>query len=293
MTEDKSEQRILVTGAGGQLAYELERSLPEHCIAEFLSQEELDITEQADVQDVVNEYEPAWIINAAAYTAVDPAEEDAEQAARVNTWGAANLAQAAKANNARMVQVSTDYVFDGTQGQPYTPDIRTNPLSVYGNTKDDGDKQCLELLGDQVMVVRTSWVYSVNGQNFVKTMLKLCAEKPQLTIVSDQVGTPTWANSLADMIWQGIDHQLSGIWHFTDAGVASWYDFAVAIQEIGLDLGLLDKAIPILPINSEDYPQKATRPGFSVLDKSATWRELEMRPRHWRQALKQMMMELY
>jgi len=284
--------RILVTGAGGQLAHELEKSLPASCDVKFLSQDDLDITDQSAVLDKVSEYQPGWIINAAAYTAVDKAEDEPELAAQVNTWGAANLALAAKQNNARMVQVSTDYVFDGQSGEAYLPGSAVNPLSVYGKTKNDGDQQCLEILGDQVAVIRTSWVYSSHGHNFVKTILRLCAEKPQLTIVADQVGSPTWAASLANMCWTAIEREISGIWHFTDSGVASWYDFAVAIQEIGIELDLLEKAIPVLPLNSEDYPQKATRPKYSVLDKAQTWKQLGIEPIHWRQALKKMMMEL-
>lgn len=284
--------RILISGAGGQLAHELAKSLPTSYQAEFLSHAELDITDQSAVHTTVSQYKPDWIINSAAYTAVDKAEDEAELAAQVNTWGAANLAMAAKENSARLIQVSTDYVFDGKSGEAYLPDSLVNPLSVYGKTKNDGDRQCLEILGDQVAVIRTSWVYSSHGHNFVKTILRLCAEKLQLTIVVDQVGTPTWAASLSDMCWSVIDNNASGIWHFTDSGVASWYDFAVAIQELGIELGLLEKAIPILPLNSEDYPQNATRPKYSVLDKSRTWKELGVEPLYWRQALKKMMMEL-
>ncbi len=287
-----AKQKVLVTGAGGQLAHELKRSVPGHIEAVFLSHADLDIADESAVQKSVAQNEPSWIINAAAYTAVDKAEDEPELAARVNTRGAANLAIAARQNSARLVQVSTDYVFDGQSGEPYLPDAAVNPLSVYGKTKHDGDQQCLEVLGDQAAVIRTSWVYSSHGHNFVKTILRLCAEKPQLTIVADQVGTPTWAGSLAGMCWKTIDQQASGIWHFTDAGVASWYDFAVAIQEIGMNLGLLEKVIPILPINSQDYPQKATRPKYSVLDKSRTWKELSVASLHWREALRRMMQEL-
>jgi len=286
-----SDLKILVTGAGGQLASELEHTLPEHVSALFVSEQQLDITDQNAVDRVTADHKPDWIINAAAYTAVDKAEDEPEIAALVNAQGAANLATAAVKHSCRLVQVSTDYVFDGLQPVAYTVDSEPNPLSVYGSTKNDGDQQCLRILGDQALVIRTSWVYSCTGHNFVKTILRLCREKPRLTIVDDQVGTPTWARSLADMVWQAVGQELTGIWHFTDCGIASWYDFAVAIQDIGLELGMLQQPIPILPIHSQDYPQKARRPMFSVLDKSTTWQTLESPPPHWRNALKQMLTE--
>ncbi|MGD2118975.1 MAG: dTDP-4-dehydrorhamnose reductase [Chromatiales bacterium] len=286
------EMRILVTGAGGQLATELEKSLPENKTAEFLSVEELDITAPEDVEMTVSSYAPAWIVNAAAYTQVDKAEDEPELAQSVNAQGVANLAQVAKQCGARMVQVSTDYVFNGHSSVAYRPDAEPDPLNVYGRSKSDGDRQVLEILGDHALLVRTSWVYSSAGNNFVKTILRLCAEKPQLTIVADQIGTPTWAKGLAEMIWSAIDRQQSGICHWTDSGVASWYDFAVAIQDIGLQLGLLDKSITIRPIPSEAFPQKALRPRFSVLDIADIHEQLQLEPMHWRHALEKMMQEI-
>lgn len=285
-------KNILITGAGGQLATELQRSLPANTRATVLSQSQLDITNANGVHAAVTDVRPDVIINAAAYTAVDRAEDEAALARAVNANGAEYLAAAAAAAGARLVQVSTDYVFDGRQGAPYRPDDPLAPLNVYGLTKLEGEQACLAQLGNKALVIRTAWVYAAAGHNFVKTVLRLCAEKPELRIVDDQLGTPTWAGSLAQMIWQALENGLSGTWHFTDAGVASWYDFAVAIQEIGLELGLLQKAVPVMPISSAQFPQKATRPACSVLDKSATWEALQMQPLHWREALKRMMREL-
>jgi len=283
---------VLITGANGQLGYELPRTAPEayHCI--LTDKDELDITDADAVNAFVAECKLDVIINSAAYTAVDKAEDDKEMAVAINETGARNLAQVAKDNGIKFIQTSTDFVFDGKGYTPYLVDAPTNPQGVYGQTKDDGDKAVVEILGDDAFIIRTAWLYSAHGNNFVKTMLRLMSERDSLGVIADQIGTPTWANPLAQAIWQAIEENIKGIYHWTDAGVASWYDFAVAIQEEGLSLGLLDKKIPIKPLTTIDYPTPASRPAYSVLDKTTTWNILGLQSEHWRIALRRMLEEL-
>ncbi len=212
----------------------------------------------------------------------------------MNRDGAANLALAAKQSGAGLIHVSTDFVFDGSKSSPYLIDDAPNPQSVYGASKQAGDEAVLSILADNVTIIRTAWVYSSHGQNFVKTMLRMMAERKELGIVADQIGTPTWAHGLAHMIWKTIDKKLTGIFHMTDAGVASWYDFAVAIYEEAKELDLLhaNQACKIKPIRTEDYPLPAIRPPYSVLDKTMTWNALAIEPVHWRAALRSMLQEL-
>ncbi len=285
-------KKVLITGGNGQLGYELQRSVADgyECIATDVA--DLDITDANAVNNYVAETRPDIIINSAAYTAVDKAEEEKELAIAINTTGAANLANACKENDIRLMQVSTDFVFDGKAHSPYPVNAATEPDGYYGLTKRDGDVQVLNILGDQAFIIRTSWLYSAHGNNFVKTMLKLMQERDTLGIIADQIGTPTWANSLARAIWRAVEINLTGIHHWSDAGVASWYDFAYAIMEEAIPLGLLDKAIEINPITTADYPTPATRPCYSVMDKTTTWQALGIKSEHWRVALRQMMSEL-
>lgn len=281
--------KVFVTGKGGQLAWELENSKPDHVVQTVLGRAELDVSDRKAVFKIVEELKPDVVINAAAYTAVDKAESESELAYKVNRDGAKYLAEACKAFNARFLHVSTDFVFDGSQTAPYPTDAKTSPLGVYGASKLAGDNAVLDALPNSV-IVRTAWVYSENGNNFVKTMLRLMAEKPQLGIVYDQVGTPTWAAGLAAWLWAVADKEdVSGIYHWTDAGVASWYDFAVAIQELAVERGLLEKAIPISPIPASAYPTPAKRPNFSVLDKASAEDVSGVQTVHWRQQLSVML----
>ncbi len=284
--------KVLITGANGQLGWELARSVPAGVDAVLAGRSELDISDRDAVLGFVDRHRPRAIVNAAAYTAVDKSEHEPELAHAVNATGAANLAAAAKAQGAALIQISTDFVFDGTRATPYAPDAATAPLGVYGRTKLAGEQAVLDTLGDQALILRTAWVYSSHGHNFVKTMLRLMAEKPELGIVADQVGTPTWAGGLAQAVWRALDTCLTGVHHWTDAGVTSWYDFAVAIQEESQAIGLLRNAIPIRPIRSEDYPTPARRPAYSVLNKHPTWSALDVPATHWRAALRRMLNEL-
>ncbi|WP_153914053.1 dTDP-4-dehydrorhamnose reductase [Shewanella sp. TC10] len=289
--------KILITGKGGQLASELQLNCPQSVEIECLDSKALDITDATRVNEILIAFSPDVVINAAAYTAVDKAESDSEQAFNVNEIGAANLAQACKAIDAKLVHISTDFVFDGTKTTPYVADDATNPLGVYGASKLAGEQAVNQILANQAIIIRTAWVYSQFGNNFVKSMIRLMAEKPQLGIVYDQVGSPTWAAGLANMIWQlvlnhaesfKVSANQSLILNWTDAGVASWYDFAVAIQELAVEHGLLDNSIPIKPIPASAYPTPAKRPSFSVIDKSQAELVANVDAIHWRTQLASM-----
>lgn len=285
--------KVLVTGAGGQLASELQLSVPAGVTLSVLGRSALDISNAAQVERVLAGLRPDAIINAAAYTAVDKAEADYERALEVNGEGPAHLARAAQQYGARLVHVSTDFVFSGEACMPYLPSAPAQPAGAYGRSKRVGEEQVQAILGEQATVVRTAWVYSRIGNNFVKTMLRLMRDRDRLGVVADQVGTPTWANGLAVALWRLLERpQVTGILHWTDAGVASWYDFAVAIQEEALEIGLLERKIAVAPIRTVDYPTPARRPAWSVLDKTSTWQALECSAPHWREALRSMLYDL-
>jgi dTDP-4-dehydrorhamnose reductase len=285
--------KILLTGAQGQLGRELVRSTPASYEVTAWDLAELDITDSADVERKISQLMPDLVINAAAYTAVDRAERERQLAFDINAEGARNVALAARTSGARVIHVSTDFVFDGAQGSPYHPDDIPNPQSVYGASKRRGEEYVFEATGGEALILRTAWLYSRFGANFVTGMLQRMTDGQTLEVVADQVGTPTWAKGLAEAIWQAaVSSRLQGLHHWTDAGVASWYDFAVAIQEEALACGLLSQPVEIRPINTFDYPTPAKRPQYSVLDKTTTWSGLAVQPLHWRAALRSMLIEL-
>lgn len=275
--------RVLVTGITGQLVRALRDSLPAG--SEWLqTPQRVDIADAEAVRMTVQALRPQLIINAAAYTAVDKAESEAELAHRVNRDGPMHLAEAAKAVGARLVQVSTDFVFDGRKCTPYLPGDATAPLGVYGASKLAGEAAVREVLGEAALIVRTAWVYYPGGNNFVRTMLKLLRTRPEVRVVADQIGTPTHAGGLAQAIWTLSAAGAQGIHHWTDAGVASWYDFAQAIREIGRQQAPEAQWANLVPIRTQDYPAVAKRPAYSVLDKTATWAATGVAP-HWRERL--------
>ncbi len=285
--------KVLITGGNGQLGWELQRLSPVGNEICALSSSELDITDSKMINDKVKSFLPEVIINAAAYTAVDRAEQEVEKANLVNCYGVANLAMVAREIGARIVHISTDFVFDGEKSTPYLPEDRPNPTGVYGQSKLEGENKLFEItIGDNVAIVRTAWVYSCHGNNFVKTMLRLMAERDQLGVVVDQIGTPTWAQGLAQTIWQVASQQLHGTYHWTDAGVASWYDFAVAIQQEAHKLGILKRVIPIIPLQTKEYPTLAQRPQYSVLDRTSLCDKINSTPAHWQESLQKMLQEL-
>ena len=280
----------LVLGSNGQLGRALVVAAPDRAEVIGLDLPELDITDAVALLDYCREAKPTVIINAAAYTAVDQAETETELATAVNVEGARNVAAAASNISARLIHISTDFVFDGKAATPYKPDAKTNPLSVYGRTKREGEQAILEAMPSTAAVMRTAWLYSKLGGNFVKTMLRLMGERDELGIVADQIGTPTWAESLATAVWALAEaEQCSGIYHWTDGGETTWYEFAEAIQDEALSLDLLNNSIPIRAITSDSYPTAAARPSYSVLDCSSTCAALRLHPAEWRVNLRRML----
>ncbi len=285
--------KVLITGGNGQVGWELTRTAPKEWEVASLGSAELDIRRLQVVERAVKDHAPHLIINAAAYTAVDKAESEKDKAFGINADGTANLAKAAKDVNAKLIHLSTDFVFDGLQSRPYQPQDVPNPSSVYGASKLAGEQLIPSILTENYVIIRTAWVYSAHGKNFVKTILRLMNERNEIGVVSDQVGSPTWARGLAEAIWLIARRpDMKGIYHWTDAGVASWYDFAIAIQEEAHQIGILTRTIPVKPVATEDYPTPAKRPPFSVLDKTDTWRHLGCIAPHWRVHLRQMLHEL-
>jgi dTDP-4-dehydrorhamnose reductase len=264
--------KILITGANGQLGHEMRNVLAGdsrfHAIYTDVAGDDvlpLDITDETAVDQMVADYAIDIIVNCAAYTAVDAAEDNEPLAARLNADAVGILARVAKRHGARMIHISTDYVFDGNACIPYAEDMPTNPQSAYGRTKLDGEHQLIGILGDDAIILRTAWLYSPYGKNFVKTMLALGQTKPALKVVFDQVGSPTCARDLAvaivTVITSGEWHP--GIYHFSNEGVISWYDFAIAIHRLA---GIT--TCDVQPCHSDEFPAKAHRPAYSVLDKT-------------------------
>jgi dTDP-4-dehydrorhamnose reductase len=286
-------RRALITGGGGQVGLELQATAPSGWVVAACPSDQLDVTQADAVHAVITAFRPSVVIHTAAYTAVDAAEANADRARAVNVQGTTHVAEAALDVGARLLHLSTDFVFDGARGRPYAPDDEPHPLGVYGRTKLEGERAAARIMNREALVVRTAWLYSRHRQNFVRTMLRLMAEQPEVRVVADQIGTPTWARSLAETLWTAAARaDLSGVVHWTDAGVASWYDFAVAIQEEALALGLLHRAVPVRPIGTEEFPTPAVRPAFSVLEKWGSWAALGRTPPHWRVNLRHMLQEM-
>lgn len=277
--------RILVTGANGQLGSEL-RELssvyPQYSVT-FIDREDLDLADTQAIEKFFETEKFDVIINCAAYTAVDKAESDRETADVINHKAVGAIAQIAKETGTGMVHISTDYVFDGSSCKPYSEDDQVNPQGVYGRTKLDGEKAMLAINPANSVIIRTSWVYSSFGANFVKTMLRLGQERDELGVIFDQVGTPTYANDLARAILEIIP-QLNNddveIYHYSNEGVCSWYDFAKAIFELS---GI---TCSVKPIQTKEYPTPATRPHNSLLNKAKIKKEYNIEIAHWRDSVK-------
>lgn len=284
--------RVFITGTdSGQLHWELLRTKPENVTLLALP-ERLDITDRARVLEAVKGLRPDIIINAAAYTAVDKAESDTATAKAVNTTAVETLCMAAAEANAHLIHVSTDFVFGKGDGSPFTENANVDPVSVYGKTKLAGENILADQLPTSSLVVRTAWVYSSHGANFVKTMLRLMKERGEVGVIADQIGSPTWANALARALWSAAEQRAVGVMHWTGAGAASWYDFAVAIAEEGRQLGLLETNVTVNPLTTEQYPTPAGRPHYSVLELTRTWNQLGIKAEHWREDLRTMLKEL-
>ena len=282
----------LITGAAGQLGRELQATAPPGLRIVALDHSGLDITDPEAVRRVFAEQRPDVVLNAAAYTAVDRAEEEEALALAINADGPGHLAAACASTGTALIHVSTDFVFAGDSGHPYLPDSPTGPLGAYGRSKLAGERS-VQRAHPRALIVRTGWVYSCFGGNFVKTMLRLMRERDTLSVVCDQVGTPTWARGLAEALWAAVEQPLlQGVYHWSDAGVCSWYDFAVAIAEEAQALGLLQQLPEVRPIPASDYPTPAQRPACSVLDKQSSWAALQRVPPHWRVQLRAMLQAL-
>jgi len=283
---------VLVLGGGGQIARAVCALAPLPGQVVLKTRGQLDIGDAAGVARALQEIRPSWVINGAAYTAVDLAEDQPEQAMAVNDTAVGIVANATAQAGSRLLHLSTDFVFDGKSNRAYLPHDQTNPLSVYGVSKLGGERRVMQA-GNTGIVLRTAWVYASAGRNFVLTMLKLMRERQEIRVVCDQIGAPTWASSAAAAIWGLIKADApGGIYHWTDLGLASWYDFAVAIQEEAQLKGLLNRAIPVLPIRSAEYPTRAQRPAFSLLDTGSTRALLKVAANHWRHNLRSMLDEL-
>jgi dTDP-4-dehydrorhamnose reductase len=274
--------KILVTGSNGQLGKELKQlasSFPQFDFI-FLSREDLPIHHFELVRNFFEVYHPAYLINCAAYTAVDKAESEKDLAFQINAEAVGVLAAVCKEYHTSFIHISTDYVFDGTAAAPYKEDSPTNPQSVYGASKLEGEKQAMQFNPDAI-IIRTSWVYSQFGKNFVKTMLKLMSEREEINVVNDQVGSPTYAADLAAAIIKIITEGKwqPGIYNYSNEGVISWFDFATAIKEA---TGLTCK---LHPVPASQYPTPAKRPAWSVLDKTKIQQTFGIKPRDWKESL--------
>ena len=274
---------ILVTGSNGQLGSELKDISPNYEYNYlFTDRESLDISNQQNIASFIEENKIDIIINCAAYTAVDKAESDIENADKINHLAVKYLAQISKEKNIKLIHISTDYVFDGKNYKPYTEDDETNPNGVYGQTKLDGEKAMIEINPTNSIIIRTSWVYSSYGANFVKTMLRLGKEKESLGIISDQVGTPTYARDLAKAILEivpNIKNENVEIYNYSNEGLLSWYDFAKEIMQMA-KLNCI-----INPIETKEYPTPAKRPHYSLLNKSKIKKEFDLSIPYWKDSL--------
>lgn len=284
---------ILVTGSNGQLGNELRLVVDEKDKINnyfFTDVADLDITNKNDVSNFFVTNSIDIVVNCAAYTNVDKAEDDKEKADLINHIGPKNLAEICRKRNGFLIHISTDYVFDGTKNSPYTETDETKPLGVYGETKLRGESAIINS-GCEFVIIRTSWLYSSFGKNFLKTMQKLTAEKESLKVVFDQVGTPAYAGDLASVIHtiiQNNDKDIkSQIYHFSNEGVCSWYDFAVAINEA------FGHNCNVLPCHSNEFPSKVRRPNYSVLDKTKVKNVLGIEIQHWRESMKECVKSLF
>ena len=281
---------IAVIGKSGQLAYELAQLTTAKNNIICFGRNDIDLTNINTIEALFIKNNITAVINASAYTAVDKAETDIENAFLLNETAVKNLALICNKLSLHLVNVSTDYVFKGDKGSPYLPTDYIAPTGVYGKSKAAGEQQLQQIHPLNSTSIRTSWVYSNHGNNFVKTMVNLMNSKPELGIIADQIGSPTNAKGLAHVCLMASEAKITGIHHYTDLGVASWYDFAIVIQNLGVELGLINKKIPIKAINTESYPTPAKRPHYSVLDKTSLQQALpSLEFLHWQQQLKSMM----
>ncbi len=284
--------KILVTGANGQLGHETLLMLQNRGIdAVGIGRKELDFSQPEQAAEYIAAQRADWVINCAAYTQVDKAEDDAELAFRVNRDAAKAVAEGVQRYAGRLLHVSTDFIFDGKQSHPYKENDPARPLGVYGQSKWEGEQAVRDIL-PQAIILRTAWVYGVHGNNFVKTILRLATEREELGIIDEQVGSPSWTFDISRAMVALIEQQATGIYHFTNEGVASWYDFAQAIVEEARSLEFDLKIKRLKPIPTHAYPTPAARPAYSVLSKEKIRGILDYPVPHWRESLRTMLKEL-
>ncbi|MEE9343400.1 MAG: dTDP-4-dehydrorhamnose reductase [Gammaproteobacteria bacterium] len=284
--------KILVTGAAGQLGRETELALQaegNEVIA--IDRKELDLSVPEHVAEFIASHQADWVINCAAYTAVDKAEEEPAIAYAVNRDSARAVAEGVKQYGGRLLHISTDFIFDGSQSTPYKEDDTANPLGVYGQSKWEGEQEIRKIL-PAATILRTAWVYGLHGNNFVKTMLRLASEREQLRIVDDQIGSPSHTLDIYRAIRALMSNGAMGTFHFTNEGVTSWYDFAWQIINEGKAMGFPVKTESILPIPSKEFPTPAKRPHYSVLSKEKIRKKLDFSIPHWRESLTKMLEQL-
>ena len=288
---------IWLIGCKGMLGTEVSNQLDKNNFSWIGTDREVDITNYESLEDFSNKNSSSdnkidWIINCAAYTAVDKAEEDVEMAQKLNALGPKNIATLCKNIGAKMIHISTDYVFDGTASEPYTEEIPYKPLGVYGVTKADGEKEVLSILPEDSYIIRTAWLYGFYGKNFVFTMINLMNTKDKISVVSDQFGTPTNAQNLANVICTLINKSSSenipsGVYHCTDLGQTNWYEFAKEIHHFGIKYGKITGNCVVNPCTTEEYPVKAKRPAYSVLSKEKLMKNLNITLPEWKQNLEE------
>ena len=281
---------IIVAGATGQLGQTLARRWAESPLSEYqfaaLDRSALDLCQADRANAVLSELKPAVIVNAAAYTQVDKAETDSAAAHLVNSEAAGRIANWAAENDAKLIHISTDFVFDGANKTPYRIDHPTNPLGVYGASKLAGEHEILTQAMQSSAIIRTSWLYSEYGNNFVKTMLRLMGDREKISVVNDQIGSPSSTHGLAALIFAMISKDsYQGIYHWSDGASISWYEFANEIQHQAIQEGLLSRAISISPISTSEYPTPARRPAYSILDRSQAMEEFDCPALDWKQQL--------
>ena len=284
--------KVLLTGSTGQLGYEIIQSKPKEIEIINPNRKELDLSDYESCKNIIIKVKPDWIINCGAYTAVDEAEKNIQLSNKINSYALEAFTEIINKTNGKLLHLSTDFVFDGNQNFPYQENQKKNPICQYGKSKALGEELIERKIKkkENATILRTSWLISPRGKNFILTMLKLHSEKEFINVVSDQIGAPTSAIDLSKVCWKIIQfkkqEKLPFILHWTDAGVASWFDVAVAVGDIAEELKIIKKKAKINPISSNQYPTTARRPKYSVLNTKKTHSLLKIQPIHWRENLK-------
>ena len=286
--------RVLVFGQDGQLGKTLKDLQPKEMKVFYSGRSDLDLSNQKKLEAYLNSLKPQIVLNASAYTSVDGAETEIDLAHTINCEAPATMAKYVKSENAKILHISTDYVFDGCKRTAYLPDDEKNPKSEYGKSKLAGETALLKYAQKNSMIIRTSWLFSEYGSNFVKTMLDLMSKRTEISVVSDQTGSPTYARALAEAVWLILtgNRFKPGIYHWTNSGKTTWFDFANLIKKLGARKGLISRPAAILPVSSQDFKTKAVRPVFSVLDSQSLIELIDHQPSNWEASLEEMLERL-